>query len=254
MPARSSRPRPRGHAHRLSGSVGARPLLDPEEEARLTRSYVETRDPRIADLLVESNLRLVVKIAAEYVTPARSELNDLVQEGNLGLVEAVQRFDPDRGTRLSTYAGFWIRARILRHIMDNTRLVRLGRGRDDRKAFFRGELPPSEQSLHAPRSPAAGSESLLEALPDREAVPVDTALAGRQIEAIVAAEAAAFARTLDRRAKAVFDDRLRAVEPVPLRRLAAKFALSGERLRQIEGDVSERFRTRLAPLLDESAA
>jgi RNA polymerase sigma-32 factor len=254
MPLRSRRsPSARRSAH-TPLSFRARPLLEPAEEARLARLYVETRDPKIGDLLVESNLRLVVKIAGEYATPARSELADLVQEGSLGLVEAVRRFDPTRGTRLTTYAGFWIRAFILRHILDTTRLVRLGRGRADRKAFFRGELPPAELSLHAPRSVAPDSGTLLDALPDNDALPADTALARRQIETIVATEAEAFERSLEGRSKAVFNERLRALQPKPLRRLAERFTVSGERLRQIEGEVADRFRTRLAPLLDESAA
>src|SRR4051812_14270521 len=139
MRARSSVLRHR----RGRGLLPSRPrlLLGPEEEAQLTRRYAETGDPRLRDLLVESNLRLVNKIAGEYATSARTEFHDLVQEGSLGLIEAVHRFDPARGTRLGTYAGFWIRAFILRHIMDNARLVRLGRGREGRKAFFRGDLP-----------------------------------------------------------------------------------------------------------------
>jgi RNA polymerase sigma-32 factor len=243
--------RPLAHERLL---LRSRPPLTPEEEVRLTRRYAETRDPKLCALLVESNLRLVIKMAGDYTTPARTEFGDLVQEGCLGLVEGVRRFDPTRGTRLGTYAGFWIRAFILRHIMDNAHLVRLGRSRADRQAFFRGDLPPAEVSLDAPRGVTPESPPLIEALPDVHALSADSALARRQVESIVATEAQTFERSLDARSKAVFNERLRAEQPKPLRRLAARFSLSGERLRQIEVEVAARFRARVAPMLGEKAA
>ena len=86
--------------------------------------------------LVLANLRLVVKIAMEY---RRAWVNvlDLIQEGNLGLMQAVQRFDPYRGVKLSSYGAYWIRAFILKYILDNIRMVRLGKTRAERKLFFR---------------------------------------------------------------------------------------------------------------------
>src|SRR5215471_9196402 len=97
---------------------------------------VGRRDLDAARRLVLANLRLVVKIAMEY---RRSWTNvlDLIQEGNLGLMQAVQRFDPYQGVKLSSYAAYWIRAYILKYLLDNIRLVRLGTTRAQRKLFFR---------------------------------------------------------------------------------------------------------------------
>ena len=89
-----------------------------------------------AKLLVVSNLRLVVKIAMEYRRAWTNTL-DLIQEGNVGLMEAVQRYDPYQGVKLSSYAVYWIRAYILKYILDNMRSVRLGTTRASRKLFFR---------------------------------------------------------------------------------------------------------------------
>jgi len=111
------------------------PLLTPEEEQRLTRAYTETKDPRLAALLVSSNLRLVVKIALEYRT-FTGQVLDLIQEGNIGLVQAVNHFDPLRGVRLSHYAQYWIRSYIIYYLLNNHRMVKLGTTQAQRKIFF----------------------------------------------------------------------------------------------------------------------
>src|SRR5215468_725598 len=107
-----------------------------DEEHALALRWVEQGDVDAARRLVLSNLRLVVKIAMEY---RRSWTNvlDLIQEGNLGLLQATHRFDPGAGVKLASYAAYWIRAYILKYILDNIRMVRLGRTRAERKLFFR---------------------------------------------------------------------------------------------------------------------
>ena len=107
-----------------------------EEEHLLATRWVEQGDREAGRQLVLANLRLVVKIAMEY-RRAWTNVLDLIQEGNLGLLQAVQRFDPTRGTKLSSYAAYWIRAYILKYLIDNIRLVRLGTSRAQRKLFFR---------------------------------------------------------------------------------------------------------------------
>jgi RNA polymerase sigma-32 factor len=107
-----------------------------EEEHALAVRWTEEHDVEAARKLVLSNLRLVVKIAMEYRRAWANTL-DLIQEGNLGLMQAVQRFDPFAGTKLSTYAAYWIRAYVLKYLMDNIRMVRLGGTRAERKLFFR---------------------------------------------------------------------------------------------------------------------
>src|SRR5262249_28792196 len=96
----------------------------------------EDGDLEAARRLVLSNLRLVVKIAMEY-RRSWTNLLDLVQEGNVGLLQAVQRFDPEQGVKLASYAAYWIRAYILKYLIDNIRLVRRGSSRAERKLFFR---------------------------------------------------------------------------------------------------------------------
>src|SRR6478736_2811479 len=97
------------------------PLLTREEEKSIATEFAQTGNPRLAKKLVTANLRLVVKIALEYRT-ARRNLLDLVQEGNVGLIHAVQKYDPNRGVKLATYASWWIRAYILKFLLSNARL------------------------------------------------------------------------------------------------------------------------------------
>ena len=111
------------------------PLLTPEEEKSLATRLVEHGDTSAARKLIEANLRLVVKIAYEY-RRAHRNLLDLVQEGNVGLIQAVSKFDPYRGVKLSSYAAFWIRAYILKFILNNWRLVKIGTTQAQRKLFF----------------------------------------------------------------------------------------------------------------------
>jgi len=111
------------------------PLLTPEDTHQLSVRYLQTGDPVAAARLVTANLRLVVKIAYEY-RRAYKNIMDLVQEGNIGLMQAVKRYDPYRGVKLSSYAAWWIRAYILRFILNNWRLVKLGTTQAQRKLFF----------------------------------------------------------------------------------------------------------------------
>src|ERR1700682_2609572 len=120
---------------RYMAEVSRHPLLTREEEHELAVKFSRTHDPEIAYRLVTANLRLVVKIAHEYRRAAFSLL-DLIQEGNVGLMHAVQKYDPFRGVKLSSYAAWWIRAYILRYLMDNWRMVKLGTTQAQRKLFF----------------------------------------------------------------------------------------------------------------------
>jgi len=115
--------------------VQRHPLLTPQEEHDLAVKYVGSGDVAAAARLVTANLRLVVKLAYEY-RRAYKNIMDLVQEGNIGLMQAVKRYDPYRGVKLSSYAAWWIRAYILRFILNNWRLVKLGTTQAQRKLFF----------------------------------------------------------------------------------------------------------------------
>ena len=258
------------------------PLLEPEEERSLAHSYRETGDEEAARRLVTANLRLVVKLAFQYHRQWANVL-DLIQEGNVGLVEALKRYDPGRGVRFSSYAQYWIRAMILRFLMDNYRSVRLGTTRAGRKLFFQlqkerekllsegysasslqladrlqvaeSEVVIMDQHMRAPalslHSPTGGQEdgrALEEVLQADEELSVDDKVAGRELGSIIRDHLTAFSMDLkDEREEAIWTERLLSDEPVPLSGLAGRFGISKERVRQIEA----RMRKRLSVYLRE---
>src|SRR5690606_15360390 len=112
-------------------------LLTREEEIELAIKVREDEDRDAAYILVTSNLRLVVKIALEFQRVWMQNLLDLIQEGNIGLMQAVKKFDPYKNVKFSYYASFWIKAYILKFIMDNWRLVKIGTTQAQRKLFFK---------------------------------------------------------------------------------------------------------------------
>lgn len=120
------------------------PVLTPEEERALAIKYYETKDIEAAKKLVTSNLRFVVKVAYEYLSYGMSLL-DLIQEGNLGLMMAVKKFDPYKNYRLISYAIWWIRAYIQNFIMNNFSLVKVGTTQNQRKLFY--TLPKVKKEL-----------------------------------------------------------------------------------------------------------
>ena len=111
------------------------PLLSKEEEFKIAKRYRETKDPKDAEILVTSNLRFVVKVAAEY-SQFRSKLIDLIQEGNIGLMHAVKEFNPYKGARLITYAVWWIRGYIQDYLIKQYSLVKIGTTHSQRKLFY----------------------------------------------------------------------------------------------------------------------
>ncbi|GDX82511.1 RNA polymerase sigma factor [Deltaproteobacteria bacterium] len=254
-------------------------LLDPEEEKRVALQYYDNADPASAERLVTANLRLVVKIAFQYHRQWANVL-DLIQEGNVGLVEALSRFDPYRGIRFSSYAQYWIRAMILRFLMDNFRLVRLGSTRNGRKLFFqlqkerqrllaegqpattkalaeRLEVPESEviavdQHMRAPAmsltTPVAGEEGrpLQDVVPDEESLDPEQRVAGSQLGELVQSKLKAFEATLeDDRERAIWRLRLMAGEPASLSDIGDRYNVSKERIRQIEARIKARLKNYL---------
>ncbi len=254
------------------------PLLTPEETHALAVKFVETQDPAAAARLVTANLRLVVKIAYEY-RRAYKNIMDLVQEGNIGLMQAVKRYDPYRGVKLSSYAAWWIRAYILRFILNNWRLVKLGTTQAQRKLFFnlrkkRAELqamgidPTNEEiakSLNVPESDVAEmdvrlaqSEKSLDApvgdADGRAIAKVDmmpavglgpeAMMADEELQALLKEKLAEFRKTLVGKDKdiAIFDQRLVADEPLTLQDLGDRFGISRERVRQLEQRLLGRLR------------
>ena len=122
-------------------------LLTPDEEKSLTSHFHETGDRETGSKLITSNLRLVIKIALEFQKYWMKNLLDLIQEGNIGLMHAIKKFDPYRGIKLSYYASFWIKAYILKFIMDNWKLVKIGTTQSQRKLFY--NLKREKEKLRA---------------------------------------------------------------------------------------------------------
>ncbi len=244
------------------------PLLSKEEEHELAVRYFEQDDLEAAKRLVTSNLRLVVKIAYDY-RQAYKNILDLVQEGNIGLMQAVKKYDPYKGVKLSSYAAWWIRAYILRYILNNHRLVKVGTTQAQRKLFFNlqkekarlsamGIEPTAEliaERLNVPERDvvsmdmrlAAGDASLdapvgtsdgrsvarVELLPSDD-VRADETLADAEVEDKFSEKIHEFGETLEGKEKKIFDDRLVADEPKTLQTLGDEFGVSRERVRQIE--------------------
>jgi RNA polymerase sigma-32 factor len=140
------------------------PLLSPEDEFKLAQRMRESGDMNAAKALVSANLRLVVKIAYEYRSYT-TNLLDLIQEGNVGLMKAVSKFDPIKGARLGYYASWWIRSYILKYLLENFRLVRLGTTQSQKKLFY--HLMREKERLEA-QGLAAGPKLLADRLNVRE--------------------------------------------------------------------------------------
>ena len=122
---------------RYMQEVNSYELLNAEETEDLVLKHQQNDDLQAGNDLITANLRLVVKIAGDFQKYRTNSFLDLVQEGNIGLIKAINKFDPSRGIKFSYYATFWIRAYILKYIMDNWRLVKLGTTQAQRKLFYK---------------------------------------------------------------------------------------------------------------------
>ncbi|MBW2444919.1 MAG: RNA polymerase factor sigma-32 [Deltaproteobacteria bacterium] len=250
-----------------------------EEEHELAVRYQEHGDRDAAEKLVLSNLRLVVKIAMQY-RRAWTQALDLIQEGNVGLVQAVERFDPYAGTKLSTYAAYWIRAYVLKFLLDNIRMVRLGTTRAQRKLFFRlnkekraleaegfavepkriaerldvseadvvdmeQRLGQSDLSMEAPaRRDETGGATFGDFVPSSGAS-AEERVADGEIRKVFLEQVGEFVETLDERERQIVDERLLANEPKTLAQLGEEFGVTRERVRQLEKRVVDRLREHL---------
>jgi RNA polymerase sigma-32 factor len=254
------------------------PLLSREEEVALAQKYRDTKDPALARKLVESHLRLVVKIARQCCS-RQSLLPDLIQEGCLGLIRAVEKYDPERGIRLSSYAAWWIRAYIYQYIMANSRMMKVATTFTQRKLFFNlnrecnrmeragKEVEPKEIAARLGVSEKAVIE-MSARLNGRE-VQFDTTLAvdppspdeclsgicvplrpdeeveRNELQSVIRMKLQELVGTLEMRERLIFEERLMAEKPITLRELGQKFGISRERARQLE----ERLKKRLKPVL-----
>jgi RNA polymerase sigma-32 factor len=232
-----------------SRDLNAAPTLSADEQHVLALRYARDRDPRDARRLMLANLKLVLSIANSMGGPGRHDSMDLVQEGNAGLMVAIDRFDPTRGTKLATYAGFWIRAFIMRHLMESGRMVRSTSTREGRKQFFARALP-RDLSLDAPIGPGgagkASGASFLDLVPANDDQRPDVAAEAHEEHERLRAAVSALEQTLTARERVILENRLLCDSPEPLRRLGPKLSLSGERVRQLEQHMLGRLRALVA--------
>jgi RNA polymerase sigma-32 factor len=217
--------------------------LAPEEQDRLIRELRRTGDPAIERRLIEANLRLVLKIARGLDRSRGRAFDDIVQEGCLGLMEAIRRFDPAKGARLTTYAALWIRAYIMKYAMDNVRIVRAVRTRAERAAFFQGTVGSPEVSMDARR--AEDGATLADLLPDA-APPPDRRLEVAELLSRVQSSGRALAPRLPPSHAQVLRQRVLAEEPAPRLLVARRMSVSGERVRQIEIQLRAMIRSQVA--------
>ncbi len=261
--------------HRYLKEISHYELLSREETEELATRFQETGDPEAAYRLVSSNLRLVVKVAMDFQKYWMQNFMDLIQEGNVGLVQATKKFDPFRGVKFSYYAAYWIRAYILKFIMDNWRLVKIGTTQAQRKLFFslnkekklleaQGFKP--EVKLLAERLNVKESEVIeMGQRMDNWDVSLESPVrsdsddeqksflpqGGPGIEEVVASQEMrerltelidSLQDTLNEKEKMILGTRLLSDEPLTLQTIADQFGISRERVRQIEANLLKKLK------------
>ncbi|MHB8810367.1 MAG: sigma-70 family RNA polymerase sigma factor [Desulfobulbaceae bacterium] len=261
--------------HRYLQEISHYELLTREETEDLAIHFQETGDPDAAYRLVSSNLRLVVKVAMDFQKYWMQNFMDLIQEGNVGLVQATKKFDPYRGVKFSYYAAYWIRAYILKFIMDNWRLVKIGTTQAQRKLFFslnkekklleaQGFKP--EVKLLAERlnvkesevvemnqrmdnwevsleSPVRGdSDDEQKSFLPQEGPDIEEMVASQEIRDRLGEIIANLRGQLNDKEQVILDTRLLNDEPQTLQNIADQFAISRERVRQIEANLLKKLK------------
>jgi RNA polymerase sigma-32 factor len=266
------------------------PLLSVDEEQRLARLYAASGDTRAAHRLVTANLRFVVKVAYEYRSYG-FKVGDLIQEGNIGLMKAVQKFDPDKGIRLISYAVWWIRAYIQNYILKSWSLVKLGTTQAQRKLFFslsrtRRELDKTSvehgadsdgrdankvaKKLRVKASEVREMELRLDGRDLSLDAPVgDEAgsshldfvvgpdasqadeLSDAQERQVVTARIGAALSNLDARERFIVEQRVMNEPPMTLKEIGEHFGFSRERARQLEIRAKEKLKEHLRALAEE---
>ena len=257
---------PQDTLSRYFTEIGKYPLLTREEERELAVRVHEDGDAEAAQQLVLSNLRLVVKIARDYQR-VWTNILDLIQEGNVGLLQAVKRFDPYREVKLSSYSAYWIRAYILKFLIDNIRMVRVGGSRAERKLFFRlnrvkreleqagftpetrllaesldvkeqdvvdmeQRLSQSDLSLDTPVRDEAGSASLGDLMAGSDE-PTDQTVGARRMRDQFRRHVERFSEELAESELRILRARVLAEDPLTLKELGEEFGLTRERVRQL---------------------
>jgi len=250
------------------------PFLTKEEELRLFREYREKGRNDAAVKLILANLRVSLAIASEYGHVGIDQM-DLIQEGNVGLLQAIKKFDPTKNVRFYAYAAWWVRAFILRYLLNNFRLVKIGTTQEQRKLFFNlrkekaklqreGFIPDPklladrlkvrerdvvemdqrlgswELSLDQPMT-EEGEGTFHDLLPSPQ-LGVDEQLAKNQLRLVFRKKLAEFAETLNEREEDILRNRLLSETPITLEGLGKKYSVTKERVRQLEAKIIKRLR------------
>lgn len=257
------------------------PLLDEQEEHRLAVRLFDHQDLEAAQSLITSNLRFVVKVAGEYRN-YNMKMLDLIQEGNVGLMMAVRKFNPHRGVRLISYAVWWIRAYIQNYIVSAWSLLKIGTTQAQRKLFFKfkqaqnairsmtggeDDLPAMAQSLEVSEAEVSEMElrlqgeisldaelrqgeglTALDGLVD-ERSNQEELLGDCQERELLRRQVATAVSGLGEKEQFIVEHRVTADEPMTLQEIADHFAISRERVRQIEENALRKVRTALLPLM-----
>lgn len=260
-------------------------VMSREEEHEIALRYWETRNEKLGKCLVTANLRLVMKMAGEH-RAARKNLDDLVQEGNIGLLHAVWKYNPHRGVKLSTYAVWWIRAYMWKFILANARLVKLGTTPAQRRVFFglrrarallgqngaevqtyqlAEALSVSERELVEMEQRLSSADASLDArtrddeervfgdmLSAEPALGPDLQSERREFGAAFNRELQTFRQTLNGRELVLFEKRICCEKARTLAEIGRKFGVSRERARQIEKRLKERLRAHLRAALGDA--
>lgn len=251
-------------------------LLTREQELELGQRIQEEGDQEAAYIMTTSNLRLVVKIALEFQRIWMQNLLDLIQEGNIGLVQAVKKFDPYKNVKFSYYASFWIKAYILKFIMDNWRMVKIGTTQGQRKLFFRlkkekrrlieqgfdpkpkllserlgvsvKEVVDMDQrlanwdlSLDEPLKNDSNTERI--EFINVESDSSEDQMAKKEIEEILHTKVNEFKKNLNERELDIFDRRIFSDSPETLQEIGEAYAISRERVRQIENNILKKMKS-----------
>jgi RNA polymerase sigma-32 factor len=274
-----------GSVHSYINDLKQYKVITPEEEKRLLSIYLKTGDMDAGRRIVTGNLRLVVKIAMEFQQNWLHNIQDLIQEGNLGLIQALKKFDPSRGVKFGFYAAYWIKAYILKYIMDNWRLVKIGTTQAQRKLFFnlkkeqeriqREGLDPTpellaerlgvspreaaemesrfqsghETSLDTPLGPYT-EESQVSVLPSHDD-PTDMILADKEARGMISGQLEKFRKGLDERELFILDNRFLSEDPLTLQELGGRFGITRERVRQISERLKDKLRSHLMTALPQ---
>jgi RNA polymerase sigma-32 factor len=260
------------------------PMLKPEEERELAQRVRDQGDQKAAFRLISSHLRLVVKIAMDFQRRWMQNVLDLIQEGNVGLMRAVTKFDPDKGIKFSYYAAYWIKAYILKYIMDNWRMVKIGTTQAQRKLFY--NLNKERHRLQTLGfDPSASQLSQALNVTESDIVEMDQRLSGNDlsldvtlgddssstrldflpaltpgIEEMLAGDE--ISRQLDKHIQTIrpklnekeidlLDNRILSDSPVTLREIGTKYGITRERVRQIEARLLEKLKDHLSKRIED---